>query len=484
MIQGVKVVAASEMARIEKLAIQQGASEERFMEEAGRQVASAAMAYIEKHHLPKRVVLLIGKGNNGGDAYAAGIQLLDEGFKVRALTICPFEACSPLNRKFGDRFRKKRGHIELIEGKIHFEEELILDGFLGTGFKGKVEEKMGAAIGQANESERPILAIDIPSGLNGTTGEVGTRAIKAQETIALGLPKMGFFLRQGWNHVGRLQVADFGLSEAVVKEAEAIAYLPGRIDLPKIVRNRHKYQAGYVVGFGGSKDLPGAIKLSGLAALRAGAGIVRLFCPEEVGPVPLELICNRWNEKAWRAALLKAQAVFIGPGLGRSAAREKWLKTHLKRIEQPCVLDADALLPTLSFPKHTILTPHRGEALRLIGLKEMPEEEILFAKVMLFCKRKDLVVVLKGAPTIVFAPHAKPLIIPHGDPGMATAGSGDVLTGIITALLAQGKPPLEAAVLGVALHGLAGEAAAREKTSYCLIASDLIDFLPAAFSSF
>lgn len=476
MIEGLKVVTAQEMARIEKGAIARGASEERFIEEAGRKAAEFAIAWIAREKLPKKVLLLVGKGNNGGDAYAAGLCLLDEGFHVRAFQL--YDDGSPLNLKFADLFRKKRGKIE---SKLTFDEGLILDGFLGTGFKGKVEESMAKAIQAANESGLPILAIDIPSGLNGSTGEVGGVAIMADETVALGLPKMGFFLRDGWNHVGKLHVADFGLPKEAVAEADAIAYMPKTLELPKIVRNRHKYQAGYVVGFGGSKALPGASKLSGLAALKSGAGIVRLFHPEPIGPAPFELICNDWNVKAWKAALSKAQAVFIGPGLGRSKKIEAWLKAHLKEIKQHCVLDADALMPDLHLPANAILTPHRGEALRLLGLKAMPPEEELFAQIIRFCDRKKCIFVLKGAPTFIFRPKAAPIVVPRGDPGMATAGAGDVLTGMIAGLLAQGCSAYEAAILGVALHGIAGEEAAKEKTSYCLIASDLIDFMPNAF---
>ncbi len=254
-----------------------------------------------------------------------------------------------------------------------------------------------------------------------------------------------------------------------------------KLHLPKIVWNRHKYQAGYVVGFGGSRAFAGAPQLTGWAALKAGAGIVRLFHPEEIAPQVLELIYTPWNEKEWEGALGKAQAAFVGPGLGRSKKTEGWLKKYLTRIECPCVVDADALLPDLNFPKGAVLTPHRGEMLRLLGLKALPPDEDLFAEVLRFCERKNVIVVLKGAPTHLFAPRKKPLVIARGDPGMAKAGTGDVLTGIIAALLAQGSAPYEGALLGVTLHAIAGEIAAAERTSYCVMARDLIEFLPAAF---
>lgn len=473
MMEGLKVVTAEEMARIEKGAIQRDGDEERWMAAAGRLVAEAAMAYVKRQGLPKKITLLVGKGKNGGDAYAAGLCLLEAGYQVHAWSIS--ERVHPLNKKFGERFRKKRGRIDRkLEG-------LVLDGLLGTGFKGKVDKEMARVIREANESGLPILAIDIPSGLNGTTGEVGGVAIRADETVTLGLPKVGFFLREGWNHVGTLRVADFGLPQEAIVKARAVAYLPKHVALPPIVRNRHKYQAGYVIGYSGSKILPGAAKLTAYAALKAGAGIVRLFSREEIGPAPFELICQEWDPHCWKKELAKARSVFIGPGLGKSSTTPVWLKKHLKEIQIPCVLDADALLPGISFPKNAILTPHRGEALRLLELKKAPHEEELLAKLMRFCDRKKVIVVLKGAPTFILRPKALPIVVPRGDPGMATAGAGDVLTGMIAGLLAQGCSTPEAAVLGVTLHAIAGEEAAKAKTSYCLTATDLFEFMPNAF---
>jgi len=460
-----KVVTAEEMSSLEK-----GGDLSLYMENAGRKVAECVIDFIATHHLPKKVTLLVGKGNNGGDGYAAGLWLLSEGYEVKAISL--YEEVSPLNRAFREKFQKKRGKFtQELEG-------VIVDGLLGTGLKGKPEKRIAEWIQKANDSKLPVIAVDIPSGLNGTTGE--GEAIFANVTVALGLAKIGFFLRNGWNYVGKLIVADFGLPPEKIAEAEGVAYLPKQLELPKLVRNRHKYEAGYVVGYAGSSGLTGAAKLTGFAALKAGAGIVRLFYPEEIGPAPWELICNEWDVKCWQKALKRATAVFVGPGLGPC---KDWLKKHLKEIQKPCVIDADALLPEISYPKGAILTPHRGEALRLLGLEKAPRDEEFFAALMKFCARKQLVIVLKGAPTFIFAPKHKPFIIPRGDPGMATAGAGDVLTGVIAAMLAQGCGALEAAILGVSLHAIAGEIAAKELTSYCLTATDLIDFMPAAFAA-
>lgn len=473
-----KVVTAQEMARIEKKAIRAGCSEEAFMAEAGTKIASFAMEYLERHHLPKRVTLLVGKGNNGGDAYAAGLFLLEKGIEVRAWPLYAQKECSSLNQKFQKRFLKKGGEIKSsLTG-----EELILDGLLGTGFQGKIEEKIGEAIHQANHSGAPILAIDIPSGLDGTTGEVRDCAIVAKETIALGLAKSGFFLKEGWNHIGRLHIEDFGLPSFFIDAAKAVAHLPDRKQLqqflPPLVRNRHKYQAGYVMGLAGSDRFRGAPKMAGLAALRAGAGIVQIFHNGELGAVPYELICQPWDSKKWREELRRAQAVFVGPGMGDTFQQ---LQREFKDLSLPSVFDAEALQPDVVFPKRAILTPHRGEALRLLELKKNTSEEELLAACQTFAQKKKRILLLKGAPTFIFASDQLPFIIPFGDPGMATAGSGDVLTGIVAALLAQGMKEWEAAILGASLHAIAGEEAAKEKTSYAFIATDLIDFLPRAF---
>jgi hydroxyethylthiazole kinase-like uncharacterized protein yjeF len=246
------------------------------------------------------------------------------------------------------------------------------------------------------------------------------------------------------------------------------------LKLPPIVKNRHKYEAGYVVGLSGSDLFRGAPQLSGLAALRAGAGIVRVFHLDDIGSYPMELICQKWDENSWKKELKRADALFLGPGL-------RVFPISLSEIEIPSVVDADLLQPNVSFPKKAILTPHRGEMLRLLGRQKFSNDEEMISLCQQFASSKKIVLVLKGFPTIVFTAEKKPLVIARGDPGMATAGSGDVLTGILAALLAQKMSCYEAAILGVYLHALAGERAAQDKTSYSLIASDLIDYLPQAF---
>jgi len=471
-IQATKVVRADEMVHLE-----QGVNPKILMERAGLEIALVAKQMLEKVG-GKKVVLLIGKGNKGGDAYVAGLQLLQWGFQVRACPLFPMTECSELNRFFGSKFA---GKVDLDFSQ----DDLIIDGLLGTGFRGQVEGSLRDAIERVNLAKKPVLAIDIPSGINGNTGRIGGCAIKATATATIGLPKCGLFLNDGWNYTGTLSVEEIGLPTAAANGEFLLPDLKA-LQLPPMARNQHKYQRGFVLGFGGSSALKGAMKLSCKAAIHAGAGIVKAFSLEEIGEMDDELICQIWESKGWSEALSKAQAVFVGPGLGRNHAVKAWLETNLKTIKQPCVIDADALffLKDLThLPKNLILTPHRGEMLHLLGETRLEESELLNRSAA-FAEEKKLILVLKGAPTFVFSPGQLPYILDRGDPGMATAGSGDVLTGIIAAQLAQGNAPLEATILGVALHGLSGEAAASEKTSYGYSASDLIGYLPRAFEFF
>ncbi|NGX54737.1 MAG: Bifunctional NAD(P)H-hydrate repair enzyme Nnr [Chlamydiae bacterium] len=492
-----KVVTAKEMARIEQLAYQHGSNEEAFMNQAGVGISVLIQQCVAHYHLKPKIMLLCGRGNNGGDAYAAGKELLNGGFEVQAIALAPIKESSPLCQLQSKRFKEAGGKIRYIDkaGEISFDDaELLVDGILGTGFRGSVEGLYFSAIERANISGLPIVAIDIPSGINGNTGEVEKIAIHASETIFLGLPKTGCFLGEAWNFVGKVHVYDFGLGEEFIEQAEEDFILldDNNVDpfLPEIVRTRHKYQAGYVVGVGGSPGMPGAPILTSYAALRAGAGIVRLLHPHgmraELAGAPYELIREGFkDENDILAALPRASAVFVGPGIGTSSEAEKLLTQLLPKIDKPCVIDAEALTilakHPIDLPPQTVMTPHHGEMFRLLGVtEELPITELI-TRCHEYAEKKKITLVLKGAPTIIFHPGKVPHICSRGDPGMATAGSGDVLTGIIAAFLAQQCTPFEAAAIGVYFHGLAGEIAAQDLSSYSMVASDITDALSEVF---
>lgn len=491
-----KIFTAQQMRELETQAYQEGASEEAFMEQAGVGIARVAEDYLQKNHLPKIVLLLCAKGNNSGDAYVAGRYLIESGCTVQALQSVPIDSCSPLCIKNHQRFLQAGG--KSVHTLSPFPEHgIILDGLFGTGFKGILKEPFANIVRAANASLLPILAIDIPSGLNGDTGQAQGDVIRAQETIFLGAPKKGFFLNDGWNFVGTLRYVDFGLPRKFIDNTPAdMVMLTDELMrplLPPIKRSWHKYERGYVTGLAGSPDMPGAAILSSWAALTAGAGIVRLIhqpgMNDELSAAPLELVRQTYSAQDLEPVLEsmnKSSASFIGPGMGRTAEAFSVLKYVLTHIKKPCVIDADALTmlseQEIPLPQNTVLTPHQGEMLRLLGQsKEHFTTEQLLDQAQKFIDAKKATLVLKGAPTFILQPGLPIYVNPRGDPGMATAGSGDVLTGIIAALVSHHLTPHQAAILGVYMHALAGEHAAAAKTSNCVIASDLIVHLPDAY---
>ncbi|MEX1013137.1 MAG: NAD(P)H-hydrate dehydratase [Waddliaceae bacterium] len=487
-----KVVTPKVMAALEQKAYQAGHKEEEFMEKAGKGIAQATAKFVEDLGLDSQVTLLCGKGNNTGDAYVAGRYLLEIGYRVHAIQIVDIEKAGQLCKENHDRFLEEGGKVDT---EPYFPETgVILDGLFGTGFHGTLGEPFSSLVEKANLSGLPIVAIDIPSGLNGETGEVEGTAIKAALTVSLGLPKKGFFFNDGWDYVGKLAYADFGLPETLITEAASTLRIkePKTIihALPKMEASRHKYQAGVVAIWAGSPGMPGAALLAGSAALRSGAGLVRLLHPHgmecELSSSLYELIkvgYDYHDPDAILSHLNKANSSCIGPGIGRQDEMRKLLKDLLPKIEKPCVIDADALTliaeEGCAFPKSTIITPHKGEMKRLLG-----GEEVTLERCQEYVNLHQVTLVLKGGPTFLLFPNeSNQYINPHGDPGMATAGTGDVLSGMIAAFLAEGLSLREAAFLGVYLHSLAGEEAAKKKTSTCMIASDIIEALPLIFQS-
>lgn len=498
-LEGLKVVTSQEMARIEKKSIDEGASAEEYMMQAAEGIAVYFIRYMEERQAGTKVNLLIGKGNNGGDAYAVGAILLKKGYDVKAFCCFSNKECGSLNQKQHQRFLEEGGQVILCTSAREFQPYThapIIDGLLGTGFAGQTEGVLKELIDTANSSSLPIFAIDIPSGLDGNSGRAQGSVIVAQVTYYLGLPKIGFFLRDGYEKVGVLQRVDFGMQQQYIDAAHSLGFLLAEEHmptlLPKVHRTRHKYQRGYVIALAGSKGMPGAALLTCLATLRAGAGIVRLFHPEGMEEVLSssfeELIKTPWsttNDHALFKEAERAGSAVIGPGLGKIQEVQEEVIKLLSRIKIPCVIDADALevfaKHITTYPPSVVLTPHRQELLRCLDSTRDVTEEELFVLSQKFAEQKKVTIVLKGAPSYIFHPQTPLLIVPRGDPGMATAGSGDVLAGMIGAFLAQGLGAREAAALGVYLHALAGEKAAMEKTSYSVIASDLIEALPEIF---
>jgi len=487
-----KVVSSQQMSYLESLAYRDGASESDFMEEAGSGIALVVHEYVESHKASRPVILACGKGNNAGDGYVAGLHLLNLDYEVLAYQLVPITECSRLCRASYQRFLQAGGRVIQIQTAEELSlptEGIIVDAIFGTGFHGQVADPFKAIIKKLNASNLPIISVDIPSGLDGSTGQAADAAIIATETAFLGLPKTGFFLNDGWDCVGKLRYVDFGIPHNYIEESdsEMIMLSTDLLTpyLPKLKRSRHKYQAGSVVGFAGSPGMAGAAILSSSAALHGGSGIVYLVHPlgleQELVSAPYEIIKIPYtgDKTALVSLINKASAMFIGPGIGRKEETNTLLKSLLPEIKIPCVIDGDALTligsQDIEFPETTVLTPHRGEMSKLLGEDSV---EPLSLEYLQRCKdyatRKNVTLVVKGGPTFIILPAHPILVNPRGDPGMATAGSGDVLTGLITSLLSQKLTPEKAASLGVYVHGIAGEIAALELTSFCMTASDII----------
>lgn len=491
--RGYPVISPIEMKELEKRAFAAGEDEEAYMRSAGKGIAKVIEKHLFTPHGNGVITLLIGKGNNGGDAFVVGKHLQLKGYKTKAYHLFPMQECSPLSQKMSQEYSSAGGQMHHLQSAPNFDQGIIVDGIFGTGFSDEVEGLLMETIEQANGSKLPIFAIDIPSGLNGLTGEVKSVAMIAHTTIYLGFPKIGFFIGSGWNHIGQLARVDFGLPKTYQEQAKPPAYLVCENKLhdalPPIVRSRHKYQAGYVLALAGSPSMPGAAMMSCLATLKIGAGIIRLFHPpqmeSELSVAPYELIREEWdlsNSSRIEEEAKRAKALIIGPGMGREKAIRHIVETLPAKLNLPTVFDADALYflaenPKIPLPKVSILTPHHGEMEKILGEKPNLENASRFAS------EKKITLVLKGAPTFVFHQGEKPIVIPRGDPGMAKAGTGDVLTGFITGLLAQGLDPCVAACLGVYLHAVAGELAACDETSYCVLATDLIEYVSDAIKN-
>lgn len=493
-----KVISPEEMLQIEAQSIAAGASQEEYMQQAGLGVACFVKDYLELHHRQKQVLLLCGKGNNGGDAFTAGRILLEWGIEVSGLHVTPLTQCSPLCQKKAEGFIEKGGRLFSFQDRpppLFAHHGLILDGLFGTGFNGALEGPYLELVEWANQSLSPILSIDIPSGLNAADGTVGSSAIFAQETLFLGLPKIGFFLGVGWEHVGKLRRVDFGIPGELFKDVKSDFTLLSLSQLasllPLIKRTRHKYEAGAMLLFAGSENMPGAAILTAHAAMKAGAGLLKLVHPrgmdlQGLAPEIVRYAYESAEELPWDTLLHKISSVIVGPGLGRDAKHVKPLDMLFSSWKGPTVLDADALFflaeGSVKVPAGALLTPHLGELAPLLKLQKIPIVSMdVLEQVRRYSLDQDCTVVVKGAPTYVIEKEAPIVLSLHGDPGMATAGSGDVLSGILGALLAQKMPASSAAALGTFLHGFSGECAARQLTSYALTASDLIDLLPLAF---
>lgn len=430
------------------------------------------------------VTVLAGAGNNGGDGYVLARLALEQGLSVQVLTLGDHERLAGAAAEAAAAYTAAGGRSESFV-RLPSRPGVIVDALLGTGLERPVSGPWAEAVAQANAAAAPVLALDIPSGLHADSGRVLGCAFAAAATISFVGLKRGLFTGRGPDHCGALRFASLGVPAAVyartLPAARRMDWAKAQGLLPARRRCAHKGDFGHVLVVGGAPGMSGAPRLCGEAALRAGAGLVTVAThPEHAAWLNLgapELMVHGVAEAGgFEAAAARADVLALGPGLGQAPWGEALWQRALARAG-PLVVDADALNLLARSPRRRddwVLTPHPGEAARLLGVSAAEVEADRFAAVERLQARYGGVAVLKGAGTLVHAGTPRPsALCTDGNPGMATAGAGDVLTGIIAALLGQGLGPGDAAEVGVCLHGAAGDRAAAEGARG-LAARDLI----------
>ncbi len=455
--------------------------------------AEAALAVLRAQWpLARRLLVLCGPGNNGGDGYVLARRARAAGLDVTLCAPAGPPAGGDAARAAGD-WHRAGGAAVAWDAGLPALAEVVVDALLGTGLARGIGEPLAGVIDAVNAAGRPVLALDVPSGLDADTGAIHGTAVRASVTVTFVGRKPGFFLGHGFEHVGRLVCDELGVPAAAFAGREfALRRLTTRA-LGALLRRRprtaHKGTNGRVLVIGGGPGMPGAALLAGTAALRAGAGLVTVATwPAHAAAIAAarpELICIAAEDPdSVTAAIATADVVAIGPGLGQSAWAAR-LVTAAFASARPVVVDADALNRLAAHPSrsaHWCLTPHPGEAARLLGLDAAGVQADRLAAVHGLVARYGGVAVLKGAGTLIAAGDGAPWVCERGNPGMAVAGMGDVLTGVIAAIAAQQPDPSAAlgqsAAVGVLVHALAGDLAARGGERG-ILASDVIALLPA-----
>ncbi|MBT9138306.1 MAG: Bifunctional NAD(P)H-hydrate repair enzyme Nnr [Syntrophomonadaceae bacterium] len=506
-----KLVNAVEMRKIDRRAMDDfKVSTLSLMENAGKSVAVAASRMLNDCG-GKMVVVLAGGGNNGGDGFVAARYLIKEGFRVLTFLLGEKSDVRGAARENLDRLQEPPREIRSEDDFKEFRDEilkvdLLIDALLGTGVKGNIKGLTSAAITLLNEAQKPIISVDVPSGLDADTGKPLGVCVQARQTVTFGLPKLGLFLYPGREFAGEITIVDIGIPAELLTDKGLNINLLTNSEISLLFPRRrgdsHKGDYGHVFILAGSTGLSGAAVLGSIAAIRTGAGLVTLGIPESLNPImevkltevmtlPLpETTEGSLSPGALRRILQmmeKVDAVALGPGLSTNSETGELLRELLVAIEKPVVLDADGLNllnGDLSLLKNArcplVITPHPGEAGRLIGKgsEEVQSDRIGTAREI--ASQSGAVVVLKGAATVLANSQGDVWINSTGNPGMASGGVGDILPGMIASFIGQGLSEIDAARAAVYIHGKAGDIAAEKVGLPSLIATDIIDNLPIA----
>lgn len=515
-----KVVTAAEMRKIDQDTIEDiGIPGIVLMETAGSEIVR-----LIKHHYPtaQHIGMLVGKGNNGGDGLVIARHLAHVGREVYIFLVSPPESFTGEARtnldiayNLGLQIEETCSDVSIHAHIKHHRCELLVDSIFGTGLRGDVQEPISKIIDVINNLHIPILAVDLPSGLDADTGLPLGTCVQADRTVTIGLPKRGLLLQPGAELAGQLEIVDIGFPQKVIDAQDINVNWTNKKKaancLPLRASDTHKGSYGRVLVIAGSTGMTGAAFLTSEATLRTGAGLVTLAIPKslnailevklsEVMTLPLPDTENGSLAEAATQSILeyaeRTQSVLaIGPGLSQHpetvALVQQLIKENREQgLELRIVVDADGLNALAKakelihlLGEDAVLTPHLGEMARLTDttIPTLTADKINIGEQ--FSQKYGLTLVLKGAPTITSNPKGEVWINSTGNPGMATAGMGDVLTGVIAGLIAQKVPSANAATLGVYLHGLAGNIAADTIGMRGLIAGDVLKIIPQAIAS-
>lgn len=459
------------------------------MERAARTFVETVM---ERKLDLSNVCVVCGSGNNGGDGFAIARLLLEKGGCVTAVMAGNPDHCTEETLRQMELFREAGGTVGNSFGEGEY--SILIDAVFGAGLSRRVEGDYLACIEAMNRSGGVKLAVDVPSGVSTTTGEVATSAFRADLTVSFQCAKLGCVLYPGRDYAGEVTVTDIGVDTSVLEGDREAAYALEEKDiktmLPKRRPNSHKGDYGKALIIAGSRGMAGAAYLAALAAYRTGAGLVQIYTPEENRTILQTLLPEAiircydfFDEKELLRLLNWADVVSIGSGLGTSDKSRRILQTTLENVQVPCVVDADGLNLLAEHSRYLsrlphdqfVFTPHMKEMSRIV---KKPVEELQRNRMEIltqFTGEARITCVLKDARTCICRQGEHPYVNLSGNAAMAKAGSGDVLAGVITGLIAQGMTCFDGAVLGVYLHGLAGEAAREEKGIYSVLARDLAD---------
>jgi NAD(P)H-hydrate epimerase len=510
------VFTGEEMRRVDEHAVRDlripGAT---LMENAGRGAADAVLAWLAAAKRParsRRVAIVCGKGGNGGDGFVVARHLKRRGVRCDVLLAAPpseirGDAATKLRELEKTGLRPQVVADSAAFGPLLARADLIVDALLGTGTRGGAEGLVAAAIEAINAAGAPVISLDIPSGLPADGGEPSRSAIRADATVTFAGLKRGLVMPPGLSHAGHVSVIDIGVPPSevargittfVVDPEDVARHFPPRPP------EAHKGTYGHLLVVAGSVGKTGAAALAANAALRSGVGLVTVATAASQQPVVAGLVVEAMTvplseggpgsvgSAAWDAlAAMGAQrdAVAIGPGLGLDAEAQALSRRVVSEMPAPTVVDADALTALVGHldllrkaPAPRCLTPHPGELARMLGVTTADVQRDRLAAARALATSYRVALVLKGAVSVVATPDGSVFLNPTGNPGMASGGTGDVLTGMVGAFLARGLAPDEALISAVYLHGLAGALAAERVGEESLIARDVIATLPAAFA--